>query len=110
MTLNDFKQICEDYGLTVIFNQICKNEKGEYTYARAFYKNEVVVVYDKRRIYCYNRPIAFRYDNKTMMIDNGESTDVHSDSELEENIIKAVCNLKKLLIRIKKFEIEKEFE
>ena len=109
MTLNDFKQICEDYGLTVIFNQICKNINGKYIYARAFYKNEVVAVYDRRRMYCYNRQITFRY-NKTMMIDNGESTDVHSASELEDNIIKAVCNLKKLFIKIKKNEIENDFE
>jgi hypothetical protein len=44
-----------------------------------------------------------------MMIDNGECTEVYSTSELEENIVKAVCSLKKLLIRIKKCEIENEF-
>lgn len=109
MTLNEFKQVCEDNGLSVIINQHCK-DKGKYTYARAFYKNEVVAVYDKRRIYCYNRPITFHYSNKTMMIDNGDGTEVYSASELEENIVKAVCNLKKLFIKIKKFEIEKEFE
>ena len=45
-----------------------------------------------------------------MLIDNGESTEVYSTSELEDNIVKAVCNLKKLFIKIKKFEIEKEFK
>ena len=100
MTLNKFKQICEYCGLHVI--------ETDSDYIRAFYKNEIVTVYYKRRIYCYNRPIAFRY-NKTMMIDNGECTEVYSTSELEENIVKAVCSLKKLFIKIKKCEIENEF-
>ena len=93
MTLDRFKQVCEDNGLSVIINQHCK-DKGKYTYARAFYKNEVVAVYDKRRIYCYVHPIAFCYTNKTMMIDNGDGTEVYSASELEENIVQAVCKLK----------------
>lgn len=109
MTLNRFEQICKDYGLDVIVNPNCKNEKGEYTYARAFYKNEVVAVYDRRRMYCYNRPITFHYA-AGMMIDNGESTEVYSTSELEENIVKTIGRLKKIFIKIKKFEIEKEFE
>jgi len=109
MTLDRFKQVCEDYGLEVIVNPTCKNINGEYTYARAFYKNDVVAVYDKRRIYCYNRPIIFRYA-AGMMIDNGESTEVYSTSELEENIVKTIEKLKKIFIKIKKFEIEKEFE
>ena len=45
-----------------------------------------------------------------MMIDNGESTEVYSTSELEENIVQTVGKLKKIFIKIKKFEIEKEFE
>lgn len=109
MTLDIFEQVCKDYGLDVIVNPTCKNEKGEYTYARAFYKNEVVAVYDRRRMYCYNHPIAFRYA-AGMMIDNGESTEVYSTSELEENIVKTIGKLKKIFIKIKKFEIEKEFE
>ena len=109
MTLNRFKQVCEDNGLTVIVNQCCKNINGEYTYARAFFKNEIVVVYDKKRMYCYNRPITFRYA-AGMMIDNGESTEVYSTLELEENIVKTIEKLKKIFIKIKKFEIEKEFE
>lgn len=107
MTLNRFKQVCEDNGLTVIVNPTFKKES---TYARAFYKNEVVAVYDSGRMYCYNRPHTFRYNNKTMMIDNGESTNVYSTSELEENIVQTIGRLKIIFIRIKKFEIEKEFE
>lgn len=42
MTLDRFKQVCEDHGLNVIDNPDCN-----YTYARAFYKNEVVAVYHK---------------------------------------------------------------
>lgn len=110
MTLDRFKQVCEDYGLYVIVNPNCKNEKGEYTYARAFFKNELVAVYDRRRLYCYNRPITFRYANRTMLIGNGESTEVYSTSELEENIVQTIGKLKKIFIKIKKFEIEKEFE
>ena len=109
MTFNRFKQVCEDNGLNVIVNPTCKNEKGEYTYARAFFKTEVVAVYDRKRMYCYNRPHTFRY-NKTMMIENGESTEVYSTSELEENIVQTIGRLKIIFIRIKKFEIEKEFE
>lgn len=109
MTFVRFEQVCKEYGLNVIFNPTCKNEKGEYTYARALYKNEVVAVYDRRRMYCYNRPIAFRYA-AGMMIDNGESTEVYSTSELEENIVQTIGKLKKIFIKIKKFEIEKEFE
>ena len=66
-------------------------------------------LYNRGQIYCYIHQIAY-YANRTMMIDNGESTDVHSASELEDNIIKAVCNLKKLFIKIKKNEIENDFE
>lgn len=110
MTFNRFKQVCEDYGLDVIANPTCKNEKGEYTYARAFFKNEVVAVYDRRRMYCYNHPITFRYATKTMMIDNGESTEVYSTSELEENIVQTIGKLKKIFIKIKKNEIENDFE
>lgn len=105
MTLNDFKQVCEDNGLYVLFNQY-----GKYTITKAFFKNVLVASYDKKQIKCYTHPIAFCSANKTMMIDNGESTEVYSTTELEENIVKAVCNLKKLFIKIKKFEIEKEFE
>ena len=112
MTLNDFKQVCENYGLNVIINQHCK-DKGEYLFARAFYKNELVALYDNRynrRIYCYTQPSTICYATEAMLIDNGESTELYSDSELEENIVKAVCNLKKLFIKIKKYEIEREFE
>ena len=79
MTFVRFEQICKDYGLDVEINPHCKNESGEYIYARAFYKNEVVAVYDRRRMYCYNRPITFHYA-AGMMIDNGESTEVYSTS------------------------------
>lgn len=105
MTLDRFKKVCEDNGLTVLFNQY-----GKYTITRAFFKNEIVASYDEKQIKCYTHPIVFCYANKTMMIDNGDGTEVYSASELEENIVKAVCKLKKLLIKIKKFEIEKEFE
>lgn len=101
MTLNDFKQVCEDNGLDV--------EELSHNFVRAFFKNELVSLYNRGQIYCYINRIAY-YANRTMMIDNGESTEIYSASELEENIVKAVCNLKKLFIRIKKFEIEKEFE
>ena len=113
MTLDRFEQICKDYGLYVEINPVCKNVKGEYTYARAFYKNELVALYDNRynrRIYCYTQPSTICYATEAMLIDNGESTEVYSDSELEENIVQAVCNLKKLLIKIKKYEIEREFK
>lgn len=101
MTLNDFKQVCEDNGLDV--------EELSHNFVRAFFKNELVSLYNRGQIYCYIHQIAY-YANITMMIDNGESTEVYSTTELEENIVKAVCNLKKLFIKIKKFEIEKEFE
>lgn len=107
MLLNRFEQICKDYGLYVEINPVCKNVKGEYTYARAFYK------YDNRYnrlIYCYTQPSTICYATEAMLIDNGEGTEVYSTTELEENIVKAVCNLKKLFIKIKKFEIEKEFK
>lgn len=110
MTLNRFEQICKDYGLDVIVNPTCKNEKDEYTYARAFFKTELVSLYNRGQIYCYVHPIAFCYTNKTMLIDNGESTEVYSTSELEENIVQTIGKLKKIFIKIKKFEIEKEFE
>lgn len=106
MTFNRFKQVCEDHGLNVIANTTCK---GEYTYARVFFKNELVAVYDRRRMYCYNHPITFLCANKTMMIDNGESTEVYSISELEENIVQTIGKLKKIFIRIKKNEIENDF-
>lgn len=101
MTLNDFKQVCEDNGLDV--------EELSHNFVRAFFKNELVSLYNRGQIYCYINQIAY-YANRTMMIDNGESTEIYSASELEENIVKAVCNLKKLFIRIKKNEIEREFE
>ena len=110
MTLNRFEQICKDNGLEVIINPNCKNEKGEYYYARAFFKSEIVAVFDRKRMYCYKRPIVFRYSNKAMLIDNGECTEVYSTYELEENIVQTIGKLKKLFIKIKKFEIEKEFE
>ena len=104
MTLNRFEQICKDYGLRVI---------NDYPYyASAYFNNELVALCykDKGQIFCYNRPFAFSCANKTMMIDNGECTEVHSYTELEENIVKTIGELKKLLIKIKKFEIDKEFE
>lgn len=110
MTLNRFEQICKDYGLDVIINQCCKNENGEYLFARAFFKNEIVAFYDKRKIFCHKNPTLFRYLAKHMIIDKGEYTEVYSTSELEENIVQTIGKLKKLLIKIKKFEIEKEFE
>ena len=110
MTLNRFEQICKDHGLDVDINQHCKNEKGEYYYARAFFKTELVALYDRKRIYCYPHPILFRYSTKAMIIGNGESTEIYSTYELEENIVQTIGKLKKLMIKIKKFEIEKEFE
>ena len=102
MTLNDFKQVCEDNGLRVI--------EVNLDYIRAFYKDEIVTIYYNRRIYCYTQPSTICYATEAMLIDNGESTELYSDSELEENIVKAVCNLKKLFIKIKKYEIEREFK
>lgn len=114
MTLNRFKQICEDYGLDVEINPVCKNVKGEYTYAWAFYKNGLVALYDNRynnrRIYCYTQPSTICcYATKTMLIDNGEGTEVYSTAKLEKNIVQTIYELKKLFIKIKKFEIENEF-
>ena len=110
MTLNRFKQVCEDYGLNVEINTHCQNEKGEYTYARAFYKNVIVAVFYQRQIMCYNHPTLFRYASDKMLIDNGECTEMYSTSELEENIVQIVGRLKKLLIRIKMNEIDNDFE
>lgn len=107
MTFVRFKQVCEDYGLDVIVNPNCKNEKGEYTYARAFFKNEVVAVYDRRRMYCYKHPITFRYANRTMLIDNGESTEVYSTTELEENIVQTIGKLKRFLLKLKSLKLRK---
>ena len=102
MTLNDFKQVCENYGLDV--------EELSPNMVRAFFKNELVSLYNRGQIYCYVHPIAFCYTTKTMLIDNGESTEIYSTTELKDNIVKAVCNLKKLFIKIKKYEIEREFK
>lgn len=102
MTLNRFEQICKDYGLRVI--------EVNLDYIRAFYKDEIVTIYYKRRIYCYSHPSTVCYDSKTMLIDNGESTEVYSTTELENNIVQTIENLKKIFIKIKKFEIDKEFE
>lgn len=110
MTLDRFKQVCEDYGLDVEINQFCKDEKGEYTFARAFFKKEDVAFYDKRKIFCFKHPTIYRYLPKNMIIDKGKATEVYSTTELEENIVQTIGRLKKLLIKIKKFEIEKEFE
>lgn len=110
MTLNRFKQVCEDYGLDVEINQHTKNESGEYIYARAFFKNELVVVFNQRKILCYNHPTLFRYASNNMLIDNGEGMEIYSTSELEENIVQTIGKLKKLFIKIKKCEIEREFE
>lgn len=101
MTLDRFEQICEDYGLRVI--EVSRDN------IRAFYKNEIVTVYYKRQIYCYTHPSTICYATKTMIIDNGEGTEIYSTSELEENIVQTIEKLKKLFIKIKKFEIEKEF-
>lgn len=104
MTFNRFKQICEDHGLNVIVLPTSNN-----TYARAFFNTDVVAVYDKKRMYCYNSPIAFRYA-AGMLIDTGECTEVYSTTELEENIVQTIGILKKLFIEIKKYEIEKDFK
>ena len=101
MTLNRFKQVCEDYGLYV--------EELRPNYVRAFFKNELVALFYEGHIYCYNHPFALRY-TKTMMIDNGEHTEVYSSIELEENIVQTIEKLKKLFIKIKKDEIEREFK
>ena len=110
--MDRFEQICKDYGLDVEINPVCKNIKGEYTYARAFYKNELVALYDNRynrRIYCYTQPSTICYATEAMLIDNGEGAEVYSTTELEKNIVQTIYELKKLFIKIKKFEIEKEF-
>lgn len=104
MILNRFEQICKDYGLRV------NNEDPNY--ARAYFNNELVALCykDKGHIFCYNRPFAFLCATKTMMIDNGECTEVYSYTELEENIVQTIKKLKKLFIKIKKNEIENDFE
>ena len=104
MTFNEFEHICKNHGLDVIVNPTSK-----YNYARAFFNNEIVAVYNKNQMYCYNSPIAFRYV-AGMMIDNGESIEIYSSSELEENISQTIGKLKKIFIRIKKCEIEKDFK
>lgn len=110
MTLDSFKQVCENYGLVVVINKHCIDETGEYIFARAFYKNEIVAVFNQRQIMCYNHPTLFRYASDKMLIDNGECTEMYSTSELEENIVQTIGKLKKLFIKIKKYEIEREFE
>ena len=108
MTLNDFKQVCENYGLNVIINQHCK-DKGEYLFARAFFKHEDVAFYKKRKIFCFKHPTIYRYLPKNMIIDKGKATEINTTSELKDNIVKTIGSLKKLLIRIKKCEIENDF-
>lgn len=110
MTLDKFKQVCEDYGLDVEINPHCKNESGEYIYARAFFKHELVAVFNKRQIFCYNRPTIYRYLPNHMIIATGDSQEMYSTYELEENIVQTIGKLKKLFIKIKKCEIEREFE
>ena len=110
MTLNRFKQVCKDYGLDVEINQYCKNENGEYLFPRAFFKHEDVAFYDKRKIFCFKHPTIYRYLPKKLIIDKGKATEINTSSELEENIVQTIGSLKKLLIRIKKCEIENDFE
>jgi hypothetical protein len=110
MTLNRFKQVCKDYGLDVEINQFCKNEDGEYLFARAFFKQEDVAFYDKRKIFCFKHPTIYRYLPKKLIIDKGKATEINTTSELEENIVKTIGELKKLLIIIKKCEIENDFQ
>ena len=110
MTLNRFKQVCENYGLEVEINQHCKDENGEYIFARAFFKKEDVAFYDKRKIFCFKHPTIYRYLPQKMIIDKGKATEIYLTSELEENIVQIVGRLKKLLIKIKMNEIEKDFE
>lgn len=110
MTLNRFKQVCENYGLNVEINIHCKDENGEYIFARAFFKKEDVAFYDRRKVFCFKRPTIYRYMPKNMIIDKGKATEIYSTSELEENIVKTIGKLKKLFIKIKKCEIENDFE
>lgn len=44
-----------------------------------------------------------------MKINKGKAIEIYSTTELEENIVKTIGKLKKLLIKIKKNEIEREF-
>ena len=110
MTLDKFKQVCENYGLKVSINQFCKDENGEYIFARAFFKQEHVAFYDKRKIFCFKHPTIYRYLPKMLIIDKGKATEINTISELEENIVQTIGSLKKLLIIIKKCEIENDFE
>jgi hypothetical protein len=110
MTLNRFKQVCKDYGLDVEINQYCKNENGEYLFARTFFKHEDVAFYDKGKIFCFKHPTIYRYLPKKLIIDKGKATEINTTSELEENIVKTIGELKKLLIIIKKCEIENDFQ
>jgi hypothetical protein len=45
-----------------------------------------------------------------LIIDKGKATEINTTSELEENIVKTIGELKKLLIIIKKCEIENDFQ
>lgn len=110
MTLDNFKQVCENYGLVVVINKHCIDETGEYIFARAFFKHEDVVFYNKRKLFCFKRPTIYSYLPKKMMIDKGKATEIYTISELEENIVQTIGKLKKLFIKIKKYEIEREFE
>ena len=104
MTFNRFEQICKDYGLTVVINPYCKD-----VFARAFFKHEDVAFYDKRKIFCFKHPTIYSYLPKKLIINKGKATEINTSSELEENIVQTIGKLKKLLIRIKKCEIEKDF-
>ena len=110
MTLDRFKQVCKDYGLDVEINPYCKNEDGEYIFARAFFKHENVAFYDKRKIFCFKHPTIYSYLPKNMIIDKGKATEINTTSELEDNIVQTIGILKKLLIEIKKCEIENDFQ
>lgn len=83
MTLNRFEQICKDYGLDVIINQYCKDENGEYIFARSFFKHEDVAFYDNRKIFCFKHPTIYRYLPKKLIIDKGKATEINTTSELE---------------------------
>lgn len=110
MTLNEFKQVCEYYGLDVEINKYCKDENGEYIFARTFFKHEDVAFYKNRKIFCFKHPTIYRYLPKNRIINKGKATEIYSTTELEENIVKTIGKLKKLLIKIKKCEIEREFK
>lgn len=110
MTLDSFKQVCENYGLVVVINKHCIDETGEYIFARAFFKHEDVVFYNKRKLFCFKHPTIYSYLPKKMMIDKGKATEIYTISELEENIVQTISKLKKLLIKMKKNEIENDFE